>query len=125
MCEKAGDPVIDLTGGSADVALSNCCEFLGRARPGRVANVRLNEDPFWPAAGGTWNDAFAQTGNRPAGFDLAGSPFGEDPFDLFPFSPAVRGRLKYRDVFTGFVFLNPSSAQYGLEGIPGYCRGGE
>ncbi len=115
----------DLTGGRPGAQPFNCLEYLRRALQDRVANVRINEDLFWPVAEGVWNEAFAQNGNRPVGFDLAGSPFGQDPFDLFPFNPAVRGRLKYQDVFTGFVHVNPNSTQYGLEYIPGYYRGWE
>ncbi len=115
----------DLTGGRAGARLYNCCEHLRRALQGRVANVRINEDLFWPVAGGAWNEAFAQNGNRPVGFDLIGSPFGQEPFDLFPWNPAVRGRLKYQDVFTGLVLINPNSSQYYLECIPGYYRGWE
>jgi hypothetical protein len=115
----------DLTGGAGQAPRYNTCEFLRDALPGRVANVRINEDLFWPVAGGRWNAAFEQTGNRPTGFDLAGTPFGKEPFDLFPWNPSIRGRLKYQDVFTGFVFVNAARAQYFLEGVPGYYRGWE
>ncbi len=115
----------DLTGNSPQAPRYNTCEFLRDALKSRVANVRMNEDLFWPVAGGLWNEAFAKNGNRPTGFDLAGSPFGTEPFDLFPWSPALRGRLKYQDVFTGFVFINPPSAQYFLDRIPGYYHGWE
>jgi uncharacterized RDD family membrane protein YckC len=115
----------DLTGGSPQAPRYNTYEYLRDALKNRLANVRINEDLFWPVAGGLWNDAFERLGNRPAGFDLAGTPFGQEPFDLFPWSPSLRGRLRYQDVFTGVVFVNPPAAQYFLEGIPGYYRGWE
>jgi hypothetical protein len=37
----------------------------------------------------------------------------------------VRGRLDYRDVFTGFVFAQPLEDQYLQHGIPGYFAGFE
>jgi hypothetical protein len=72
-----------------------------------------------------WDAAFEKTGNRLAGFDFEGSPFGEDPFDMFPFNPTVKGRFKYHDVFTGFVYTHPLDDQYLQSGIPGYFEGFE
>ena len=69
--------------------------------------------------------AFEETGNRPAGFDFEGSPFGNDPFDMFPFIPRVKGKLKYQDVFTGFVYAHPLDDQYIQNEIPGYYEGFE
>ena len=115
----------DLRGASTAAAPYNTFEFIREALGGRAANVRLNEGLYWPVAGGLWDEAFERNGNRPAGFDLAGSLFGQEPFDLFPWTPSVRARLRYQDVFTGFVFLNAPRAQYRCEGIPGYYRGWE
>lgn len=106
--------------------LYNTAEFLFQAAPGRTANVLLNTDmPFlWaPIAGGAWDAALAQSGNPPLGFDLAGTPFGEDAFDLFYFDPTARFRLRYADVFTGLAFLQPLAEQWVSEGIPGYFDG--
>jgi hypothetical protein len=104
----------------------NTYEYVRDAFGQRAANVLLGEYRlFVPIAGGVWDAAFAETGWRLAGFDFAGSPFGEDPFDLFPFVPALKGRLKYRDVFTGFAYAQPLEQQYTEEGIPGYYRGFE
>jgi hypothetical protein len=96
----------------------NTGAFLMRAYPGRVANVLLNTaalEPHWaqrqigravtiPVQGGKWDAAFAVLGNPSLGFDLNGSPLGEDGFDLFPFR---RIDARYREVFTGFVFYRP------------------
>ena len=86
-------------------------------------NTRLLS--FLPQAGGIWDAAFAEFGNRPAGFDLSGSPFGEDPFGFFPFLPMVTARLKYKDVFTGFAFAHRLEEQYRESGIPDYYEGFE
>jgi uncharacterized RDD family membrane protein YckC len=115
----------DLTAGAAGAARHNTFEFLRDALGRRVANVRINESFLWPTAGGLWDAAFTRLGNQPVGFDLAGSPFGEEPFDLVPWAPQVRGRLTYQQVFTGFVFVQPPRAQYSLDGIPGYYAGWE
>jgi uncharacterized RDD family membrane protein YckC len=105
--------------------MENTCTFLCEEFPGRVANVLLNPDLGAPIQGGTWDVAFETVGNAPSGFSFAGSPFGADPFDLFPFVPATKGRYRYGDVFTGFVFVHPRDEQSLLSGIPGYFDGFE
>ncbi len=117
----------DITGGRPGAKRRNTCEFIRDAMPDRVANVLLNTSVIFlaPIAGGLWDAAFEATGNRPAGFDFARSPFGEDPFDLFLFAPPVQARFRYRDVFTGFVFAQPLKDQYSETGIPGYYGGFE
>jgi hypothetical protein len=72
-----------------------------------------------------WDAAFERAGRRPAGFDLDDSPFGQDPFDLFPFRPEVKRRFKYGDVFTGLLFTHPLDEQYMQHGIRGYFAGFE
>ena len=105
--------------------MSNCCEFLYQAFPGRVANVLLNTDIiFVPLQSGAWDAAFERTGNRPVGFDLDGTPFGRDCFDLY-LLPGTRSDYRYQDVFTGYVFANPTADQRRENGIPGYFEGFE
>ena len=117
----------DLTGRSPDAQRFNTYEYLKDSFRGRAANVLLNTNFFLavPIAGGVWDAAFQQTGDRPAGFDFAGSPFGEDSFDMFPFQPEIKGRLRYSDVFTGFLYIHPLKDQYLQKGIPGYFEGFE
>jgi hypothetical protein len=115
----------DLTKRSPNAERRNTYEYVKDAFGDRAANVLLNDWLFCPVAGGLWDTAFEETGNRPAGFDFKGSPFGEDPFDLFPFWPILKGELRYRDVFTGFVFVNPLESQYTAIGVPGLYRGFE
>lgn len=105
----------------------NTFEYLRDAFGARAANVLLNTEIllFAPIAAGVWDAAFAETGHGPTGFDFEGSPFGEDAFDMFPFNPAVKGRLKYRDVFTGFAYANSLESQYLQHGVPGYFQGFE
>jgi hypothetical protein len=117
----------DLTGRSPGATRRNTFEFVKDAFGDRAANVFLHAPIIVsvPVAGGLWDAAFERTGNRPAGFDFEGSPFGEDAFDMFPFLPNVRYRLRYKDVFTGFVFDGPIEDQYTQNGIPGYYAGFE
>jgi len=117
----------DLTGRSPDAQRINTYEYLKDSFGGRAANVLLNTNFLLavPIAGGVWDAAFRQTGDRPAGFDFAGSPFGKDPFDIFPFQPEIRGKLTYSDVFKGFLYLHPLKDQYLQKGIPGYFEGFE
>jgi hypothetical protein len=44
---------------------------------------------------------------------------------MFPFNPTIKGKLKYRDVFTGLVFAHPLDDQYLQKRIPGYYDGFE
>jgi len=117
----------DLTGRSPEVKRVNTYEFLKDNFGNRAANVLLNTRIIIsvPIAGGLWDVAFAETGKRPAGFDFEGSPFGKDPFDMYPFIPTVKGKLKYQDVFTGLVYAHPLDDQYLQDGIPGYFEGFE
>lgn len=64
-------------------------QIIAERFPGRVANVAIN----WAkrrngyrglTQNGKWDAAFAACGNKSIGFDLAGTPFGEDRFDLRP-----------------------------------------
>ena len=110
-------------GGNAE----NTGGFLMEAYPGKVANVMINtvaplpnskNDQKWSVTamqGGKWDAAFAVLGNPNVGFDFKGSPLGEDGFDYFPFFPT---HLRYRDVFTGFVFFKPLDAHRMSLGFP-------
>lgn len=87
--------------------------------PGRVVNVMLN----WTkrhsdglTQSGKWDAAFAACENKSIGFDLAGTPFGEDSFDLNP--RCLNGKYKYKEIYTGFIFYKPIEEWvFGL-GIP-------
>lgn len=89
--------------------------------PGRVANVAIN----WAkrrngyrglTQNGKWDAAFAACGNKSIGFNLAQSPFGEDRFDLRP--GYFKKRLKYKEVYTGFIFYKPVEEWVFGIGIP-------
>ncbi|MBN1918422.1 MAG: hypothetical protein JW889_10960 [Verrucomicrobia bacterium] len=108
---------------------NNVGTYLFQAFPGRVANVLINTvrpvdatDEFHAAFDlihdGKWDAAFEAAGNPARGFDLAGSPFGADTFDLFPFDKTIAA-LKYQDVFTGFVFYKALSDQKSVVGVRG------
>jgi hypothetical protein len=124
-------PIKSRTGSLMD----NTGRFLFEAIPGRVANVLLvNLVPIVPTyavtimapvQGGAWDAAFEEAGNRPVGFDLAGTPFGEDGFDLYPFDPTMAARYRYQDVFTGYVIDRPLDGQFVERGIPGLYEGVE
>ena len=110
----------------------NVGRYLYEAFPGKVANVLLNSlrptlgttDErvlFVPIHEGKWDAAFEVVGNAPVGFDFAGSPFGADSFDLFPF------RLQsatYQQMFTGFVYYEPPDRHRMVVGIPGLLADG-
>lgn len=84
--------------------------------PGKVANVMLNtviitsEILVAPVCKGKWDKAFSILNYPNVGFDFADSPFGEDKFDL-RFTP-IKKNIKYKDVFTGYIFYTPISKQF-------------
>lgn len=75
-----------------------------------------------PIHGGLWDYAMAQNSHRPVGFNLLGSPFGADWFDMYPLGGG-RTELQYHDVFTGLIYNRPYSqlsevgAPYTLSGM--------
>jgi len=95
--------------------------YIMKAFPGKVGNIMLNTEGMeylWalvPVQHGKWDAAFRLAGNTPAGFDFTGSPFGEDHFDAR--YEQIKG-LKYKDLFTGFIFYTPPGEQYCKNGIP-------
>ncbi len=128
----------ELTDRDPDVGRDNTFEYIKDAFGDKAVNVMINTRviTIFPPAGGLWEEAFEKTGNKPAGFDFRGSPFGADNFDMFPWdiamsgifgsrSPSAGGLLRYRDVFTGFVFINPAEKLYWQQSTPGYFDGFE
>jgi hypothetical protein len=84
--------------------------YLMERYPGKLANVMMHFCSlnygiiFIPVQNGKWETAFSMLGNPDAGFDFSGSPFGDDDFDAaFLQTPS----LKYKDVFTGFIYYKP------------------
>jgi hypothetical protein len=56
---------------------------------------------------GLYDYLFEQNGNIPVAFDLAGSPFGKEPFDAqweIRYEPATGN---YEDFYDGYIFLAP------------------
>jgi hypothetical protein len=64
---------------------------------------------------GKWDAAFKILELTDVGCSFEGSPFGEDPFDIWPF----KQHFKYKDVFDGFVFYKPVDEHLLVVGIPG------
>ena len=95
-------------------------QYIMERFPGRVANILINrvkKGPDQLTQNGKWDAAFAACGNKSIGFDLAGTPFGEDRFDLNP--RCLNGKHKYKEIYHGFIFYKPVEAWiFGL-GIPG------
>jgi uncharacterized RDD family membrane protein YckC len=91
--------------------------------PGKVCNVIINRAPFGlfstffgPGQHGKWDKAFEIVGNPDAGFDFENSPFGNDNFDDFLWNSS--SELKYKDVFTGFIFYKPLEQHIQKDGFP-------
>ncbi|MFC1537366.1 RDD family protein [Gemmatimonadota bacterium] len=101
----------------------NTCSYLYQAFPERTANILINTVihgnmlQFLPIQSGKWDAAFRAMGNPSLGFDFAGSPFGDDSFDMYP--EKGWSDYSYQDVFTGFVFFQPLDKHISELGIPG------
>ena len=92
--------------------------------PERVANVMINttnftdviDGPDYLIEQGQWDAAFKHVGNPRIGFDMIDSPFGEAILEYYD-SPH---EIRYKDVFTGFIFYKPISEWILMTGIPGF-----
>jgi hypothetical protein len=95
--------------------------YIMKALPGKVCNVMMNTISmkylwaFVPVVDGKWDAAFELAGDPAAGFNFAGSPFGDDHFDARYLQ--IKG-LDYKDVFTGFIFYTPLNKQFCRDGFP-------
>ena len=90
--------------------LKNETTYIFDSLGGKVANVMINSvcsgkknsSVYFLGShnNGTWDKAFELCGNKSIGFDLKGSPFGEDQFDM----NMNYYNFKYKDIYTGFIF---------------------
>ncbi|MBE9469146.1 MAG: hypothetical protein IMY72_12610 [Bacteroidetes bacterium] len=86
----------------------NEAQYIYNNFPDKTSNVMIYGDAnnflnlAIPIQNGKWRTAF-KSSSRPVGFNFDESPFGEDSFDFYP-TKARNMNLKYKDVFTGFVF---------------------
>jgi hypothetical protein len=101
---------------------TNTTAFLMDSLPNKVCNVMISTVSmqfgilFTPIQNGKWDRAFSIIGNPDIGFDFVNSPFGQDKFDGFVGNPS--DELKYKDVFTGFIFYKPLEQHIKKEGFP-------
>lgn len=71
--------------------------------------VRVFVLPFiQPIHFGKWEKSFELNGNKPLGFDLKDSPFGDDIFDA-KYARGANNQLNYSDIYTGLIFHKPHS----------------
>jgi uncharacterized RDD family membrane protein YckC len=95
--------------------------YLQEAFPGKVANVMIHTVTqkygymFTPIHNGKWDRVFEDLGNREAGFDFLGSPFGEELFDL---AFIAAKDMLFKDVFTGYIFYKPLTLHLKKESFP-------
>lgn len=90
----------------------------------QVANVFINNISIGengivfipsPIQNSSWDKAFEMVKNKPVGFDFNNSPFGTDVCDIY-FNWGKRTTDTYQDIFTGMVFLNPTTSFWFKEG---------
>lgn len=102
----------------------NCGHYILQAFPGKVANVMINtgsvdlidmllgKETMTPTLHGKWDAAFRQVKDSDYAFDFDGSPFGEDDFDHFVMPWNHVRALKYKDMFTGFIYYKTPEDQF-------------
>lgn len=71
---------------------------------------------------GGWDRLFIKTGKTDIGFNLAGSPFGEDTFDAIPYDPVQN--FTYEEMFTGIIYYKPPQEQRIRTGWEGFAADG-
>ncbi|MDR1182062.1 MAG: hypothetical protein LBL13_08820 [Bacteroidales bacterium] len=102
--------------------IGNMAAILKHRLQGRVTNVwvhsvNVSSNTFAPVLEGKLDAAFLALSNPSLGFDMQGSPLGDKFFELWT---AKKHTLTFQDVFHGYVFYNPVSAQRLYDGIPEY-----
>ncbi|MBQ3732576.1 MAG: RDD family protein [Bacteroidales bacterium] len=91
----------------------NQMQYVYDSLPGKVANVHYfdNLDIACPnVMGGKWEAAFRSLQYQPVGFDLEGTVFGDDYFDLYNYW--CYHAFRYQDIFTGIVFYTPAGEAF-------------
>lgn len=93
----------------------------GVAPTKKVANSDINKAKIFqnsseaPIQNGKWDASFIFTKEENIGFDFKDSPFGNDSFDIWPYT---EHNYKYADIFTGFVYYLPLEKHIEGYGIP-------
>lgn len=104
------------------------CNMISLRFPKQVVNVVLNSVyaiqtengmKVKISNSGKWDAAFRATGDKAIGFDLAGTPFGKDPYDLYD-TELLAASTIFADLYHGFIFYLPYSESVPTIGIPGW-----
>lgn len=77
-------------------------------------NSRFRDYIQMPVQNGKWDASFKALNIESLGFNFKNSPFGEDSFDIWPWSE----QYTYKDVFTGFIFYLPIEKHFEAFGVP-------
>ena len=112
-----------------DNKLENCGYFIQKAFPNKVANILINSRArnygndqiviTYPISQGRWDVAFENMPDSAFAFNLKGSPFGNDRFDLhYSKASSVLSTKNYSDMFTGVIFYLQLDKHIMSEGYP-------
>lgn len=74
-----------------------------------------------PIQNGKWDASFIISKKENIGFDFKDSPFGNDSFDIWPYT---EHNYKYEDIFAGFVYYLPLEKHIDGYGIPYFLDDG-
>lgn len=97
----------------------NCGYHISECFQGKVANVLINTADLFisPFQHGKWDVAFEQMPEKAFAFNFKDSPFGKDRFDHYAFFSRL-SKLRYEDMFTGFIYYKPLYLHYIGYGFP-------
>lgn len=106
-----------------DYLLESAASYIFDHYPGKVANVMMHQVNWRKAKlgnylfdNGKWDAVFRYIGNPDLGFDMEGSPFGEVPFNEYD---TPREDIKFKDIYTGYIFYKPIPEWLFVCDIPG------
>lgn len=119
---------------------ANVGTFLFEKYKGKVANVYINSlastnqmdekdkdkpkvfqgDIKVPIQNGKWDASFIVAKKDNIGFDFKDTPFGKDSLDIWS---ATKTKLKYEDMFTGFIFYLPLEKHILSNGVKNFLVG--
>ena len=111
---------------SKESKIENVGRYLSEKYGNNVASVYImglaypkSFEEYTIVKDGLWDATFEKSEKLDIGFNLEGSPFGSEEFDVVP-SASVTEKLTYQDMFTGLIFYKPIQEHRFITGWKGF-----